>query len=406
MQKSTLALLLTFSINGALYAQQPDSLFSKARVLAGQKSYTESISVMEQLHRNYPADADYTIYLSRLYFWDGKPGQAIGTLKTICNESCGNQEALDLMTRIELSEKNTAEALRLSEMGLTLFPDAAHQYLFFKAQALEQMGEDEAAIAILDSIAPTAPNTRDAAYLLTTILKKQKNTVSASYMQTGVSEPLSATQHFAYVEYGRLFKTHTQLFRLNYVNAYGKNSFLLESDAYVKLGRKNYLYLNAGASDKRSVFPALKLGAEYYQESKHVSASIGGRYLYFDKQTSTVMLTGHIAGTTHAWTLNYRPFVLLQQNNTLASHIFYLRKSFDTRESYIQLDAQYGSLPYYFYTTDLFSRLSAYRLGLSGKVRLCRNYFVQPAVMFEREEYVPDTYRHRYTVQLILSRRF
>lgn len=406
MQKSSLALLLSFSITGALYAQQPDSLFSKARTLAAAKSYTESISVMQQLHHNYPGNTDYTVYLSRLYFWDGKPEQAINTLKIICNQSCDNREALDLLIRIELYEKNVVEVLRLSEMGLALFPDASHQYLFSKAQAMEQIGNDEAAIAALDSIAPAAPNSRDAAYLLTTILKKQKNTVSASYMQTGVSKPLSATQHFAYVEYGRLFKTHTQLFRLNYVNAYGKNSFLLESDAYVKLGRKNYLYLNAGVSDKRSVFPAVKLGAEYYQESKHVSASIGGRYLYFDKQTSTAMLTGHLAATTHAWTLNYRPFVLLQQNNTLVSHVVYLRKSFDTRESYIQFDAQYGSLPYYFYTTDLFSRLSAYRLGVSGKVRLCRNYFVQPAVMFEQEEYIPDTNRNRYTVQLILSKRF
>ncbi|MNS32379.1 Beta-barrel assembly-enhancing protease [compost metagenome] len=407
MQKLLPALLLFCSITGQLYAQHPDSLFSKARTLAADKSYPESISVMQQLHSNYPDNADYTVYLSRLYFWNNDPEQAARTLKTICNdESCGNREALDLLIRVALAQKNTDEAIRLAAKGSVLFPEEQHQYFLLKAQALEQAGNDAAAIAVLDSIAPAAPNHHDAKYLLTTILKKQKNMVSAAYMQTGVSQPQQAAQHFAYVEYKRSFKTHTQLFRLNYVTAYDKSSFMLESDAYVKLHQKNYVYLNAGVSDKRSVFPAIKLGAEYYQEDKHFSASLGGRYLYFDAGSNAVLLTGHIAGTAQSWTLNYRPFVLLQQHKTLVSHVAYLRRSFENSESYIQLDAQYGNLPYFFYTTDLFSRLSAYRVGLSGKLRLCRNYFVQPVFMLEKEEYVPDTYRNRYTVQLILSKRF
>lgn len=407
MQKLLPALLLCTSITGQLYAQQPDSLFSKARTLAADKLYPESILVMQQLHNSYPDNADYTVYLSRLYFWNNDPGQAIRTLQGICNDaSCTNREALDLLIRIAIAQKNTDEAISLTEKGSVLFPEEQHQYLFFKAQALEQSGNDTAAMTALDSIARSAPNRHDADYMRTTLLKKQKNTISASYMQTGVNQPQSSIQHFAYIEYGRIFKSHTQLFRLNYVNAYDKSSFMLESDAYVKLGKKSYVYLNAGISDKRSVFPAVKLGAEYYQEARHISASLGGRYLYFDGGTNTVLLTGHIAGTVQSWTLNYRPFVLLQQNKTLVSHVAYLRRSFERRESYIQLDAQYGNLPYFFYTTDLFSRLSAYRMGLSGKLRIYRNYFVQPAFMLEKEEYIPDTFRNRYTVQLILSKRF
>jgi YaiO family outer membrane protein len=407
MQKLLPALLLCCSITGQLYAQQPDTLFSKARSLAADKKYPKSISVMQQLHNSYPENEDYTLYLSRLHFWNNDPKQAAYTLKTICNDkSSSNLEALDLLIRAALAQKNTEEAIQLAAKGSVLFSEEQHRFLFLKAQALEQAGNDTDAIIALDSIAATAPNHKDVAYLLTTILKKQKNSLSVSYMQTGVNKPQSTTQHFAYVEYGRTFKSHTQLFRLNYVNAYDKSSFMLESDAYVKLGKKNYVYLNAGVSDKRSVFPAIKLGAELYQEAPHFSASMGGRYLYFARNSDAILLTGHIAGTAQSWTLNYRPFILLQQNKTLLSHVAYLRHSFSNRESYIQFDAQYGNLPYFLYTTDLFSRLSAYRIGLSGKARLCRNYFVQPAMMFEKEEYIPDAYRSRYTIQLILSKRF
>lgn len=407
MTKKYLFFILCSLFAGNAYAQQTDSLFNKAKSLAAEAQYQEAISLIQQLHESNPENADYTIYLARVYFWAKDLPRASSVIKTICKEgNCTQKEALDLLLQIESAQGNSEAAITLAQKGMDVYPEHKHHYALHKARALEQAGKDADALAILQDIPKQAPNQRDVAYLATSILKKQKNMVSTGYLQTSFEESLFASLHFAHLEYGRQFKKHTQQFRLNYAYAFGKSTFQLESDAYIKGRKRDYIYINAGISDKQSIFPFLKAGAEYYKEFKHVSSSLGGRYLFFDASNSTVLLTGHIAYSLKSWTLNYRPFALLLKDNTLASHVFYLRKSFEHRESYIQLDLQYGSLPYFFYTTDLLSRLNAYRAGLSSKIRIAQNYFVQPAFMYEREEYVPDHYRNRYTGQIILSKRF
>ena len=401
-------IFLLFAPNLVAQEGNPDSLFSEAKSLAEKNKYKEAISILDGLHIQYPDNRDYSDYLAVLYLWSGAPLKAKETLLKSGSSEQLQKDDLNLLIRIESELKNWTEVIHHTDLGLSRFPDSKNHYFFQKALALEQLSKDKEALELLDQIPRFDPEYPAADYLRTTILKKQKNLISAGYLLTTFDQSVFEPQQIGFVEYARKLGTCTYLIRANYANMFGKQALQLEADAYIPLKKKNYVYLNGGVSEKKSIFPQIRAGFEFYHEQKHFSASLGARYLYFGKQNDPLLITGHVGYlSSGGWGVNYRPFIsFLDNNKTLASHLVYLRKAFLNKESYIQLDLQYGNLPYFYLTSDLLNRLKTYRAGINTRFRIKRNWFMQPVFMFEYEEYIPKTYRNRYTFQLILSFRF
>lgn len=386
----------------------PDSLFSEAKSLAEQKRYQEAIVLVDDLYKKYPENKDYSSYLSALYLWNGSSGKAKEILlKNQALESF-NKDDFHLLIQIESNQKNWSEVIRLADVGATRFPESKNHFSYQKALALNELNEDREALNLLDSIPKSDPDYKAADYLRTMILKKKKNIISAGYLLTTFDNVIFKPQQVGFVEYGRRFSSSTHLLRINYGDMFGKKAVQIETDAYIPLKKQNYIFLNLGISEKKSIFPQFRGGFEFYHEQKHVSASLGARYLYFGNQGNPLLVTGHFGLVSkNGWSVNYRPFVsFLNGNKILASHLVYFRKAFTNKESYIQLDLQYGNLPYFYLTSDVLSRLKAYRIGINTRFRIMHNWFLQPIFMYEREEYIPKTYRDRYTFQLILSFRF
>lgn len=185
----------------------------------------------------------------------------------------------------------------------------------------------------------------------------------------------------------------------------GVSSMQGEIDIYPKIGKKSYLYLNAGASDGKSIFPGVRIGTELFHDFKKLTVSLGGRYIHFNT-AQVIMLTGHLGRNFNSYHISYRPYIVYQNGNWFDSHILNLRKSFEQKETYIQLELQYGAVPYYFFITDEFLRTTSYRAGINCHIRIKDNFFIQPILMYEFEEYFPSNYRNRFNVQVILSKRF
>lgn len=393
-----------------LFAQtgNPDSLFSEAKSLAEKKRYKEALVILDSLYSKYPENKDYSSYLSALYFWNGSALKAKEILLKSQSAEELSKDDLQLLVRIELNLESWAAVIEHTNLGITRFPDSKNQYSYLQAQALEQLNKDREALDLLDQIPKTDPDYKAADYLRTQILKKQKNILSAGYLLTTFNQKVFNQQQVGFVEYGRRFSSSTHLLRINYGDMFGKKAVQIETDAYIPLKKQNYIFLNLGISEKKSIFPQFRGGFEFYHEQKYVSASLGVRYLYFGNQGDPLLVTGHFGLVSkNGWSVNYRPFIsFLDNNKILASHLVYFRKSFPTKESYIQIDLQYGNLPYFYLTSDVLSRLKAYRAGINTRFRIKHNWFLQPIFMYELEEYIPDTYRNRYTFQLILSFRF
>lgn len=252
---------------------------------------------------------------------------------------------------------------------------------------------------------PKDTNYKEAEYLKMTILQAKKNKISIGYLNTSFLKPAATSFHFTTLDYQYNLARNALIARLNYGNMYNKTALQFEVDLYPKIGKKSYFYLNAGYSEASTIFPTLRLGAEFYHEEKKITSSIGTRYLYF-KTENVLLYTGHLGINWGELFVSYRPYVNNRNQDWFVSHILNFKKNFTKKESFLQLDLQYGTLPYFFYTSDDFNRINAYRVGLNYKFRIKDHWFVQPIFMYEYEEYVPSKFRNKYNMQLVLSKRF
>jgi len=396
--------MMTFA--GMMQAQQqPDSLMQLARLKAEQKDYNQAINLVTDLIRQYPDNKDFSLYLAQLYYWSSAYQTARDLLVTLSENDTGSADALNLLIRVDFQLGRYNDVVERSEKAKATFPVHLNFYLFQQALAFEKLNQDHQALSSLSQISGESLNSRDAQYLKTQILKKQKNTISAGYLNTSFSQPGFAPWHLAHIDYLRKSGHVAWGGRFNYGHLFGGSAAQVELIAYPKLSRRSYLDLNAGYSSAERIFPLWRFGAEWFYDQAKINYSLGARYLDF-RTIQVLMLTGHIALNFKDWKAGYRHYEVQQNDNWFASHIITLRKSFEIKESYVQLDLQYGGIPYYFFSTDAFSRIKAYRIGINGMFRAMDNFFIQPVLMYEREEYVPDTFRNRYNVQFIFSKRF
>lgn len=388
---------------GRALAQNEDSLFARARELAFADRFDEAIPLLDALLEKDPMQSDYRIFLARVYYWNAEYQRADSLLTPLTDLSPPDKEAVDLHEKVLSVDSLYERQIALEDRAIRLFPDFADGYRFQKAIALKSLGKNEEALRELDSIS-ICFNRYDIDYLRMSILLLRSNTVSAGWLLTAFSPEGFAPWNFLHVGYEHRFARWSLAPRVNYGRLFGKEAVQVEADAYVRLRRQSYLYLNAGGSDRNTVFPVMRLGAEYYAGPvKFLSLSAGARYLRFSED-DVLLLTGHAGWNLKHSTFSYRPFVLAEKK-VLLSHVLAWRRNL-LSESYVQLELQYGTVPYYFYTQNEFVRTGAYRAGVSGRFRLGSHFFVQPVLMYEYEEYVPDAFRSRFNMQLILSKRF
>lgn len=406
--KSLLATIIILCVQAPLHAQQadPEITFYNARKLAAKKEYAQAIDSLKTLTQTYPQNSDYTLYLSRVYFWMGNNADARIELLKLWNEEKPLKEALNLLIQIEAKEGNLTAVSRLCQKGKQNFPDDVFSYNLQQAIAFQHGGQDSAALHELNNIKHNNIYYHAASYLKTQILQKQKNTVTAGYFYTRINGTEPATQQSAFIEYGRKANKLTAIGRINYANRFNTNDVQLEGDAYYTVGKRTYTYFNGGVGIGNNIFPAYKFGTEIFRDINNVSTSIGARYLHFSSNNNALLFTGHLAYNAKGLIIGYRPFAVQANNNFMCSHLAFIKKWMADNESFVQLDVQKGTLPYYVITTDLFLRTNTYRAGINTKWRIKDNFFVQPIVMYEREEFLLKQYRDRANFQLILSRRF
>lgn len=398
-----MVLLMCLLAADRLSAQNDDSLFVRARNEAFGGRYDAAIPLLETLLEKDSMQSDYRIFLARVYYWKADYTRADSLLAPLTGISPPVKEAVDLHEKVLSLDSAFERQIALEDRAVRFFPDFADEYRFRKAIALKSLGRNEEALRQLDSLSVYF-NRYDIDYLRTDILSQRRNTVSAGWLLTVFSPEGWSPWNFFHAGYEHRFTRWSITGRVNYGRLYGSQALQAEADAYVRLRPKSYLYLNTGVSDRNAVFPAMRFGAEYYADPrKFLSVSIGARYLHFSAD-EVVLLTGHAAWNVRRSTFSYRPFVLAEKK-VLLSHVLAWRKNL-LRESYVQLELQYGTVPYYFYTQSEFVRTGAYRAGISGRFRFGRHFFVQPVLMYEYEEYLPGDFRNRFNMQLILAKRF
>lgn len=407
LKNTTIQILIGLVLlTGKSWSQEtPEAIFTRVKTMASQNDYSTAINLTKQLTSQYPSNLDYKMYLAQLHYWAKDNTSAKNELLAILKEKPNHQEAFDILIKTEFQAGNYETVIQQTNDGKNKFQSNTDFYTFQEALALEKLKRNEEALSTLKSIPKESKIKNDADYIETQILKKKKNTIAIGHLFTdfeNATSPLNIT----HLEYGRKIGQNTFIGRVQYGSSNDNTDLQAEIDGYLKVKAKSYLYLNSGISGDKGIFPEYKLGAEYYQDFNKISSSLGARYLSFNKDNNTLLFTGHLGVYLKNWKIEYRHYLAENNRDWFSSSILNFRRNFETRESYVQLDLQYGSLPYFLLTSESFQRLNAYRVGLNAKIRIEKNYFIQPIIMYEREEFIPNEFRNRYSLQFILSKRF
>ncbi|MBZ9729438.1 YaiO family outer membrane beta-barrel protein [Salegentibacter sp. JZCK2] len=401
----TLCLFVGVIVSAKAQVIPADRTFEKARELANAEKYDQAIEILEILQDSLPTNKDYTIYLARVYGWKNDYPAAIEILTPLIEVEDFSEEAIKVMVTTQLWAGNFEEVIRYSNVALAKYKKSHFQIQ--KAIALEALDRDKEAKEILKDVMLNKPENKKAQALQTRIFQKNKEHISLSYLNTSFSNPGFKPWHLAHLEYKRNLGNVPVLARLNYGNLFGLEGSLFEVDAYPKTGSKSYLYLNVGAAINTPIFPKFRGGLEYFQSlNKNFEISLGGKYLDF-QETQVLLLTGGITySTKHNLRFTYKPYLSHTESNWLTSHSLALRINNPVKESFIQFDLQYGSIPYAFVTSSAFTEVTSLRVGMQYHFRITENILIQPVIMYEYEEYFPSLYRNRFNSQIITFFRF
>jgi YaiO family outer membrane protein len=183
--------------------------------------------------------------------------------------------------------------------------------------------------------------------------------------------------------------------RVNYGDQYGESGVQVEVDAYPRLGRSTYAYLNAGYAPS-GFFPSWRFGGELYGNfAGGWEASAGLREMRFDS-TSVTLLTGSVGKYVGNYWISLRPYVDPNDGSPTASASLTARRYFADADHYVGASVGYGETPPEEATAAELQRIASFTVGVQGSTGLRERLLGVWSGGFEREELAPDRFRQRW----------
>jgi YaiO family outer membrane protein len=380
-----------------------DAVMAHAKREVEKGNYDTALSLIEPLSAKFPENEEIKIYTGRIYSWKKEYNTSIKILSPMADRSDPSPDALLAIINTYFWSELFEKCIKHCDKYLVIEPNSL-DVLRIKVNCLEKLNRDGEALAIIEKVSITDNSTQGFKGVRTLIGKKAKNAIAASYLNISTSDPGQSPLHYGYVEYSHKFTKSALVGRANVGHVNDDTQMLFEADYYQTFSKKNYLYVNGGISTGETVFPVLKAGAEYYfVPQKRFDYALGVRFMHFETEDVT-LLTGQLAYHSGAYTVAYRPYY--DTGNELFSHVLSLQKVNDEKESILRLELQYGNVPYLYLYNNLTQPLSSYRAGIQYQHRIGDSFFVRPVFLYEYEEYLPDEFRNRFNVQVIVTKRF
>jgi len=380
-----------------------DEVMSHAKREVEKGNYDAALSLIEPLSTKFPQNEEIKVYTGRIYSWKKDYNTSGKILAPLADRTNPNPDALLAIINTYFWSEQFEMCLKYCDRYLAIEPNSL-DVLRIKVNCLEKLNRDEEALAIIEKVSITDNSTQAFRGIRTLIGKKAKNAISASYLNISTSNPGQSPLHYGYIEYSHKFTKSALVGRTNIGHVNGDTQMLFEADYYQTFSKKNYLYVNGGISTGETVFPIAKAGVDYYfVPHKKFDYALGVRYMHFETEDVT-LLTGQLAYHIGVNTIAYRPYY--DTANELFSHVLSFQNTNDEKERIIRFELQYGNVPYLYLYNSLTQPLKSYRVGMQYQHRLGDSFFVRPVFLYEYEEYVPDEYRNRFNVQVILTKRF
>lgn len=293
------------------------------------------------------ADANFhdaTIFLGRLYAWDHQYDSARKVLRVVLQKNPKETEALIAAVDVALWDGQYTEAKKLCEEGLKDHPKSA-ELLLRKAQVLYAERDYYAATkAVQSSLQHDSANVT--AKALASALKDHahSNSLSVYYEYYSFNKPVQQTWRVGSLEYLRQTNIGPLIARISYADRQYKKGWQYEGEAYPKLGKSLYAYVNLGLSADSPVFPKSRSGFSLFKQLPKAWEVEGGlRYLKFDE--NVLVYTASVSKYLGNYWLNAKAFVNANDKGTSQSYFLTGRYYYGKANNYLSLGVGRGLSP-------------------------------------------------------------
>jgi YaiO family outer membrane protein len=346
--------------------------------------------------------------LGRVYTWSGKLDSARSSFEEVLRQQPGNEDGSSAYADLEYWNDNPSKALEICDSGLKFHPHSK-TLLLRKAKSLIELKRFHEADNVVDSLLKEDPKNAEARSVSEKIKDKaSKNKFGISYDFVGFDKQFDDSWHLASMSYGRSTSIGTIIGRFNYANRFTTSAIQFEADAYPRISKTFYSYINAGLSNKSGVFPQYRAGFSLYANlPKSFEAEAGFRYLYFSD--ATWIYTGSVGKYFKNYWFNFRTYLTPGNSNISQSYSFNTRYYFGGAEDYLSFGLKTGISP-----DDRSNNIQlgqVYKLKSNGisagyNKSFNRLNIISITGSWIHQEYLPNTFGNQFNFGVGFQKRF
>lgn len=211
--------------------------------------------------------------------------------------------------------------------------------------------------------------------------------------------------HLVTGEVSRRSRAGSLVGRVDFAERFGMTGVQVEAESYPRISERLYGYVNVGHSGAE-IFPEWRYGAELYGTLHGgFEASAGFRRLQFD-EVDVTLFTGSVSRYVGKWYLSARPFVTVDDDETVTSGALLARRYYDRGRSFATLIAGAGSTPSESPILADYQRANTVRVGGYGTTALRGRLALRWSLGWEHEELTRTVDRTRVNAGVGAEVRF
>lgn len=395
----------------------PDSLFQQARDLAFiSKNNLEAIKTIKLALKLSPDNADFSIFLGRLYAWEGYYDSAAVQLQRVVEQYPDYEDARSALADVYVWSKQYKLAVQLLEEGLQLNPTNL-EFRYTLALSLVKLNKNKRAKSLLREVLKQDPDHAAAAALLAAMpTPDPTRKLSVAYSlnrladtntqwQMLVGETTLDPWQLLTLEAEQQLQFGPIIGRVSLANRFDQTGTQFEMESYPALREGMYGYLGFGYSNAL-IFPKFRLGAELFKALPAAfEISLGFRFLHLATQDVSVFTasTGKYLG--NYW-LNGRIFITPQEVSASKAWNFQCRRYLKDEDTYVEMSLGLGESIGPGLGSEEISYLGSRHIAALGQWKLLEKSLIQAGLSLANVEVRKDSFRGDTGLYINYSFRF
>lgn len=393
--------LISISIATLSFGQQAVDFLQEAKALASEENYEESLEVVREGLRSYPSDYDLRVFEVNVYLWKGEYAVANAFIQDLLTDYPKDYEVQMLMVKNYWWKEEWDELLKITEQALQVFPEDSY-FAEKHLLALVNLERHKEALAYYQTISEKNSQIEK---LGTQSKMKHHQQMGASFSYAEFDENFSSWM-LGRLEYRRIAQ-HGWNVSATHGTMFDQTGTSFNMEFYPTISQRFRGFVEATYSDTE-IFPEYRIGGELIASFGQLEVSAGAKTLSFRALAENANIytagMGMYAGNFYA---AYKGFLLIDEDtNNPLTHSLMVRRSFQNRFHFIQLNATRGSTPLQVNNYLEVSRINATAVSVIYSHLVAKQWVINGVIGAQKEVYSEGNDRQRVSASIGVSKIF